>query len=124
MALAWSHLEGDYEALSQLLLGLPTQMFFCDGLSNFGLIASLKAHGLDFSANMPGVMQKSSCFFTTVWLNPLQGHIDSKEVSWRSTLFSPVRQSHSHNLQCSVSSVLAVGPKNKVVLLMQGMSGK
>lgn len=113
-----SCLEGDYQALSQLRLGLPTQMF-CDGLSNFGLIASLKAHGLDFPANRPGVMQKSGWFSTTVQLNPLQGPIDSKEVSWKSTLFSQVALSHGHNLQLSLLLV----PKAKQCCSRRGYQG-
>ena len=56
----------------------------------------------------------------TVQLNPLQGHSDSQEVSWKSTgvLFS--------RMLCPTTvseAQTAVGPKSKAVLLMQGMSG-
>lgn len=60
----------------------PAQRLFCNWLSSFDMIAPFKAHGFDFPANIPGVMQKSSCFFLQQ-LNPLQGHIHRKEVFWR-----------------------------------------
>lgn len=41
----------------------PAQRLFCNWLSSFDMIAPFKAHGFDFPANTPGVMQKSSCFF-------------------------------------------------------------
>jgi len=65
----------------------------------FWIDCIFEGHGLDFPANIPGVMKKSSCFLTTVQRNPLQGDVDSKGVSWRSALFSEVGLSHSHSLQ-------------------------
>lgn len=65
-------------------------------------------------------MEKSSWFLITAQLNLLQGHRDSKEVSWKSTgvLFSQVL------CPSAVSEAqTAVDPKSKTVLFMQGMSG-
>lgn len=111
--------HGFETVLSVHYIHLEELWVVCSEEQSLGQKSSLRHMAL-ISQLMYQCDEEIQLFSITIQLNPLQGHRDSKKVSWKSTgvLFSQVL------CPAAVSGAqTAVGPKNKALSLMHGMSG-